>query len=61
MPKQLTGEEIMALVKEAAGNMNIEQGSGKASMGKLMGAVMPKVKGVADGNDVKKAVEEFLA
>ena len=23
--------------------------------------VMPKVKGVADGNDVKKAVEQFLA
>ena len=41
--------------------MGIEQGSGKSSMGKLMGAVMPKVKGVADGNDVKKAVEQFLA
>lgn len=41
--------------------MGIEQGGGKSSMGKLMGAVMPKVKGVADGNDVKKAVEQFLA
>ncbi|MEI3502590.1 MAG: hypothetical protein V8Q42_02615 [Anaerovoracaceae bacterium] len=29
-------------------------------MGKLMGAVMPKVKGVADGNDVKNSVMQFL-
>ena len=50
MPKQLTAEEILDLVGKTA-----------ADMGKLMGAVMPKVKGVADGNDVKKAVEEFLA
>ena len=38
----------------------IEAGSGRASMGKLMGSVMPKVKGVADGNDVKPAVMQFL-
>ena len=30
-------------------------------MGKLMGPVMAKVKGVADGNTVKKVVEEFLS
>ena len=30
-------------------------------MGRLMGAVMKKVKGLADGNDVRKAVEEFLS
>ena len=61
MPKQLTAEEILDLVGKTAADMGIEQGGGKSSMGKLMGAVMPKVKGVADGNDVKKAVEEFLA
>ena len=60
MPKQLTAEEILDLVGKTAADMGIEQGGGKSSMGKLMGAVMPKVKGVADGNDVKKAVEEFL-
>ena len=54
-------EEIMDLVGKTAADMGIEQGGGKSSMGKLMGAVMPKVKGVADGNDVKKAVEQFLA
>ena len=60
MPKQLTVEEVMDLVKATAADLGIEQGSGKASMGKLMGATMPKVKGVADGKDVKAAVEQFL-
>ena len=54
-------EVLMDLVGKTAADMGIEQGGGKSSMGKLMGAVMPKVKGVADGNDVKKAVEQFLA
>lgn len=60
MPKQLTADEIMDIVRQAAQEMGIEQGSGRASMGKLMGAVMPKVKGVADGNDVKNSVMQFL-
>jgi uncharacterized protein YqeY len=29
-------------------------------MGKLMGPVMGKVKGVADGGDVKRLVQQFL-
>ena len=61
MPKQLTADEIFDIVKATAADMGVEQGSGKASMGKLMGATMPKVKGVADGNQVKAAVEQFLA
>ena len=60
MPKQLTADEIMDIVKQTAQELGVEQGSGKSSMGKLMGAVMPKVKGVADGNDVKDAVNQFL-
>ena len=59
LPKQLSEEEIMAVVKEAAAAMGIE--SGKQNMGKLMGAVMGKVKGVADGGEVKKAVDTFLS
>jgi uncharacterized protein YqeY len=58
LPKQLTPEEIMAIVKETAAALGIE--GGKQNMGKLMGPVMGKVKGVADGNAVKKAVEAFL-
>ena len=60
MPKQLTADEIMGIVRETAAEMGVEQGRGRAGMGKLMGKVMPKVKGVADGNDVKDAVQQFL-
>lgn len=60
MPKQLTDEEIMDVIQKTAADLGIEKDSGKASMGKLMGATMPKVKGVADGNNVKAAVERFL-
>ena len=61
VPKQLTADEIADIVKATAADLGIEAGSGKASMGKLMGATMPKVKGVADGNQVKAAVEQYLA
>ena len=60
MPEQLTEEEILETVRQTASDMGIDAGSGKASMGKLMGAVMPKVKGSPDGNSVKKAVEQYL-
>ncbi len=60
MPQQLTNEELTAIVKETAEQLGIEAGSGKAGMGKLMGPVMGKVKGLADGNDVKNAVLKFL-
>ncbi len=60
MPQQLTDEELTAIVSETAGDLGIEEGSGKASMGKLMGPVMGKVKGLADGNDVKNIVLKFL-
>ena len=60
MPQQLTDEELTAIVRETAGDLGIEEGSGKASMGKLMGPVMGKVKGLADGNDVKNIVLKFL-
>lgn len=59
LPKQLSPEEIAEVVKATAADMGIE--GGKQNMGKLMGAVVPKVKGLADGGAVKKAVEEFLA
>ena len=60
MPQQLTNEEIMDIVRETAEQIGIEAGSGKAGMGKLMGPVMGKVKGLADGNDVKNIVMKFL-
>lgn len=60
MPQQLTEEEMLSIVKQTAADLGIEEGSGRASMGKLMGPVMGKVKGLADGNDVKNIVLKFL-
>ncbi|QHI71086.1 GatB/YqeY domain-containing protein [Aminipila terrae] len=59
LPEQMSPEKIAEVVKNAAADMGIE--GGRQNMGKLMGAVMPKVKGLADGDAVKKAVEEFLS
>ena len=52
--------EMLNIVKQTAADLGIEEGSGRASMGKLMGPVMGKVKGLADGNDVKNIVLKFL-
>ncbi len=59
LPAQLGADEIRDIVKTTAADLGIE--GGRQNMGKLMGAVMGKVKGVADGNDVRKVIEEFLA
>ncbi|MGI6748550.1 MAG: GatB/YqeY domain-containing protein [Anaerovoracaceae bacterium] len=58
LPKQLSKEEIIDVVKATAAELGIE--TGKQNMGKLMGAVMPKVRGVADGKVVREIIEEFL-
>ena len=58
LPEQMTIEEIQKIVREVMADLEIE--GGKQNMGKLMGAVMPKVKGKADGGDVRKAIEGLL-
>jgi hypothetical protein len=58
LPEQMTIEEIQKIVREVMAELGIE--GGKQNMGKLMGAVMPKVKGKADGGDVRKAIEGLL-
>jgi uncharacterized protein len=58
LPAELTEEQIREIVKSTAAGLGIE--GGRQNMGKLMGATMPKVKGVADGGVVKKIIEEFL-
>ena len=58
LPEQLSDDKIRQIVEETAADLGIE--SGMQNMGKLMGPVMAKVKGVADGGQVKKLVEEFL-
>lgn len=59
LPEQLSKEKIAEIVKETAASLGIE--GGKQNMGKLMGPVMGKVKGLADGGLVKDVVMEFLA
>ncbi len=57
LPKQLTEDEVRALVKEA-----VEQTGAKTpkEMGKVMGVLMPKVKGRADGKLVNALVKSML-
>ena len=58
LPKQLSEEEITEIVKATAAELGIE--GGKENMGKLIGTVMSKVKGVADGGVVRKIIEGLL-
>ena len=53
LPPQMSDEEAEALVDEAIEKTGA---SSKADMGKVMGYVMPKVKGVYDGSKVKDIV-----
>ena len=57
-PEQMGEDEIREIVKNA-----IEQtgASSMQDMGKLMGVIMPQVKGKADGNLVNKIVRENLS
>ncbi len=58
MPKQLSVDDVKKIVTETV------QQVGAASMkdfGKVMGAVMPKVKGQADGKLVNQTVKETLS
>lgn len=57
LPKMMTEEEIASLVDEVFEQVKPE---GPQDMGKVMGAVMPKVKGKADGSLVNKVVKEKL-
>lgn len=58
LPEQLTEAEITEIAKATLAELGIE--GNKANMGKLMGAVMLKVKGKADGGTVKKIIESLL-
>lgn len=57
LPAQLSEDEIRDIVREGIATTNA---SSKKEMGKVMGAIMPKVKGRADGNLVQKIVSEEL-
>lgn len=57
LPAQLSEEEIRELVKAAIAETGA---TGKKDIGKVMGALMPKTKGRADGKIVNQIVNSLL-
>jgi len=57
MPKQLSGEELEAIVEQAIQDAHA---TSKKDMGNVMSKVMPLVKGKADGSQIKEIVERKL-
>ncbi|OXM86112.1 GatB/YqeY domain-containing protein [Paenibacillus rigui] len=58
LPQQLSEEEVKAIVSQTIQEVGA---SSKADMGKVMSALMPKVKGRADGKIVNQAVQQLLS
>jgi uncharacterized protein YqeY len=58
LPAEISDDELNTLVDEAVTSSGAE---GPGDMGKVMGALMPKVDGRADGKRVSAAVRERLA
>lgn len=58
MPSQLSDEELRQVVLEMIDDVGA---TSKSDMGKVMGAIMPKVKGRADGSKVKNLVQQSLS
>ncbi|PRS32648.1 hypothetical protein C6X96_11780 [Bacillus pumilus] len=58
LPAQLSEEELQTIVKETIAETGA---SSKTDMGKVMSAIMPKVKGKADGAVINRLVSEQLS
>ncbi|MGE7601172.1 GatB/YqeY domain-containing protein [Peribacillus sp. NPDC097675] len=58
MPEQLSEEEVSEIVISTIEEVDA---TSKADMGRVMGALMPKVKGKADGSLVNKLVQQHLS
>lgn len=57
LPQQMSEEEIRQAVKEVVAAVGAKDAR---DMGKVMGALMPKVRGKADGRLVNQVVKELL-
>ncbi|WP_435924882.1 GatB/YqeY domain-containing protein [Paenibacillus sp. DYY-L-2] len=57
LPEQLSEEEIKVIVQQTIQETGA---TSKADIGKVMSALMPKVKGRADGKLVNQAVQQLL-
>ncbi len=58
LPRQLSAEEIETLVKEAIAETGAQS---MRDIGKVMAAVRPKTKGVADGKQVNEIAKKLLS
>ena len=58
LPKDLTDKEVEALVDDT---VKLTNATSMADMGKVMGTVMKKTKGRADGNKVMEVVKSKLS
>ncbi|CDN28949.1 GatB/YqeY domain-containing protein [Lactiplantibacillus plantarum] len=57
MPKQLSDEEVQQIVADTIQQVGA---TSKGDFGKVMGAVMPKLKGQADGKLINQTVKSLL-
>jgi uncharacterized protein YqeY len=57
LPESMSPEELEALVKEVIAQVGA---TSMADMGKVMGAIMPKIQGRADGGQVNQLVRQLL-
>lgn len=57
MPQQMGADEITALVEKVVAEVGA---SGPEDMGKVMGAIMPQVRGKAEGREVNAIVQQTL-
>ena len=58
LPEQISEEEITKIVEDTISSLDV---SGMSDLGRIMGALMPKVKGKADGKIVQQKVREALS
>jgi len=58
LPEQLSEKDLDEIIKTAVESLQV---STEKDMGRVMGAIMPKVKGKADGKLVQQKVKEYLA
>jgi hypothetical protein len=58
LPQQLTDDEVKQIVQETIDEVGAES---MKDMGRVMSAVMPKVKGRTDGGKVNQLVKEILS
>ncbi len=58
LPEQLSDEELVGIVEEQIEKLGAQNMS---DMGRVMGCIIPKIKGKADGSKVSKLVKERLS